>query len=107
VVEWVLGLDEGRYQHILSFFAVDHNASVLCERLTAAFPGVGLSGCTTAGEIVPSGMIDGAILLLEFPHDGVSVYAEVITDLPTVGVDRAGGIMRRLKGQLRPDRANS
>jgi hypothetical protein len=93
------------YHHILAFFAVSHDATALCAQLTKAFPGIGISGCTTAGEIVPSGIVDGAILLLAFPRESFCVHAEVIEDLPTVGMERAGGIVRRLKAELRQDRA--
>ena len=105
VAELAACLAGGDYQHILAFFAVSHDATALCGQLRTAFPGVGISGCTTAGEIVPRGMIDGAILLLAFPRDSFCVHAEVIEDLPTVGMERAGGIIRRLKSRLRPDRS--
>ena len=101
VAELKLALGTSDYQHILAFFAIHFDAEHLTASLTKAFPGVGISGCTTSGEIVPSGMIDGGILLLAFPNDGFRIHAEIIGDLATIGVERAGDIVRRLKSQLR------
>lgn len=98
-------LGPGDDQHILAFFAVHYDAAELALALGAAFPGVAISGCTTAGEIMPQGMVDGGILLLAFPTDNFRVHAEMIGDLSTIGVQRAGDIVRRLKSQIRNDRS--
>ncbi len=98
------------YQHLLVFFAVHFDAAKLSAALALAFPGVAVSGCTTSGEIVPRGMIEGGVLALAFPHDGFCIHADIIEDLGSVGVERAGGIVRRLKSQLRnplPNRTNT
>ena len=107
IAELKAQLGQGTFQHLLVFFAVDHDASALCAKLGSAFPGVGISGCTTSGEIVPSGMIEGGILVVAFPQNGFGVNAEVIEDLGTVGVERAGDIVRRLKSQLRGGQATA
>lgn len=94
------GLGAGDFGHLLVFFAVHYDATELAAALADAFPGVGISGCTTAGEIVPEGMIDGGVLLIGFPSDGFRVHSEIIGDLGTIGVERASDIVRRLKSQL-------
>jgi len=104
VAELKSRLEPGSYQHILVFFAIHFDAVRLSEELACAFPQVGISGCTTSGEIVPDGMIDGGILLIAFPSAGFRIHAEIIGDLESIGVERAGDIVRRLKSQLRNDK---
>ncbi|MEQ1694351.1 MAG: FIST N-terminal domain-containing protein [Hyphomicrobiaceae bacterium] len=94
-------LNPGDYQHMLVFFAVHYDATKLAAALAEAFLGISISGCTTSGEIVPDGMIDGGILLIAFPNDGFRVHSEIIGDLGSIGVERASDIVRRLKAQLR------
>jgi hypothetical protein len=101
VAELSAALGPGPFAHILAFFAVVHDAAALSARLAVAFPDTVISGCSTAGEIVPSGMIEGGILLLAFPRDTFEVHGEVIEDLPDIGIERAGDLVRRLKSRLR------
>lgn len=99
-------LGPGDYQHLLVFFAVHYDAAKLSAALAKAFPGVSISGCTTSGEIVPNGMIDGSILAIAFPTDGFCIHAEIIGDLGALGIERASDIVRRLKSQLRNPQAS-
>lgn len=98
-------LGPGDYHHLLVFFAVHYDAAKLSAALARTFPDVPVSGCTTSGEIVPEGMIDGGILLIAFPNDGFRVHSEIIGDLGTIGVERASDIVRRLKSQLRNEKS--
>lgn len=95
-------LDGGDYQHIVAFFGSDHDAEVLARALVEAFPGVSSSGCSTAGEIGPSGMMQGGLLLIAFPRVGFSVHSELITGIDQFGVERATEAVRRLKTQIAP-----
>ena len=90
------------FQHIIAFFSVEHDSKVLSEALGEAFPGVPVSGCSTAGEIGPTGMIEGGILLIAFPHKGFRLHSELITDIVRFGVERATDAAHRLKEHLRP-----
>lgn len=89
-----------RFQHIIAFFSVEHSGETLVRALGKAFPGVPVSGCTTAGEIGPAGMMQGGILLLAFPREGFRVHSELITDLSRFGVEHATEAVRRLKEKL-------
>ena len=100
VAELKRSLGHGDFHHLLVFFAIHYDAAKLSAALTQAFPDAAISGCTTSGEIVPNGMIDGGILLIAFPNDGFRVHSEIIGDLGTIGVERASDIVRRLKAQL-------
>jgi hypothetical protein len=88
------------FQHIIAFFAIEHDASVLTDALSQAFPGVPVSGCSTAGEIGPFGMMQGGILLIGFPSDGFRVHSELITCIDRFGVEHATDAARRLKAQV-------
>jgi hypothetical protein len=92
----------GDFQHIIVFFGIDHNAELLAKSLGEAFPGVPVSGCSTAGEIGPSGMMQGGVLLIAFPRQGFRVYSDLITDIDRFGVERATDSVRRLKAQVCP-----
>lgn len=106
VAELKAGLGGADFQHIIVFFAVDHDAATLNHALAEAFPGVPVSGCTTAGEIGPTGMMQGGMLAIAFPRRGFKVHSELILDIGRLGVERATQAARRLKSQLsvEPDR---
>ena len=89
-------------QHIIVFFGIDHDAELLAAALSEAFPGIPVSGCSTAGEIGPSGMMQGALVLIAFPREGFRVHSELITDIDRFGVERATDAARRLKAQVSP-----
>jgi hypothetical protein len=93
-------LGSADFQHIIAFFAIEHDAQVLVDALAAAFPGVPVSGCSTAGEIGPSGMMQGGVMLIAFPHDGFRIHSDLITDIDRFGVERATATVRRLKSQI-------
>ena len=92
-------------QHIIVFFSLAHDASDLAARLKDAFPGIPVSGCSTAGELAPSGLIDGGIIVIAFPKTGFRILSEVIEEVDGLGVARAAGIVRRLKSRIGDDRA--
>jgi hypothetical protein len=96
-------LGEGGIQHIIAFFSVEHDAETLVRCLDNAFPGVPISGCTTAGEIGPAGMMQGGVLLLAFPRDGFRVHSELITNITRFGVEHATEAVRHLKAKLGTD----
>jgi len=107
VVELRERLGSGDFQHIIAFFAIEHDADSLVGALTEAFPGVPVSGCSTAGEIGPAGMMQGGVLLIAFPHEGFRVHGELISDIDRFGVERATEAARRLKAQVRPQSERS
>ena len=87
------------FQHIIAFFAIDHDAQLLANALGDAFPNATVSGCSTAGEIGPAGMMQGGVLLIGFPRKGFRVHSELITDIDRFGVERATEAVRRLKAR--------
>lgn len=100
VQEIEAALAGGDFQHIVAFFGIDHDATILATALSKAFPGIPISGCSTAGEIGPAGMMQGGLLLIAFPRRGFRVFSELITDIDHSGVERATEAVRRLKAQI-------
>ena len=92
-------LGDERFQHIIAFFSIEHDAQLLLAQLDIAFPDTPVSGCSTAGEIGPLGMMQGGLVLIAFPERGFRVLSEVIPDANQPGVERATEIARRLKIQ--------
>ena len=88
------------YQHIIAIFSIEHDPDILGAALTAAFPDTPVSGCSTAGEIGPLGMMQGGLVLIAFPEKGFRVLSEVIPDTDDAGVEQAAEIARRLKTQI-------
>ncbi|WP_072397368.1 FIST N-terminal domain-containing protein [Hyphomicrobium sp. CS1GBMeth3] len=90
----------GDFQHIVAFFSVDYDAGALAAGLKQAFPGVTISGCSTAGGIAPSGLLETGILLIAFPKKGFRIHTGIIEDVDAVGVERVGEVVRDLKTRL-------
>ena len=88
------------FQHIIAFFSVEHDASVLVEELKAAFPDSPVSGCSTAGEVGPLGMMQGGLVLIAFPEVGFRVLSAVISHVDVAGVEHASETARRLRMQM-------
>ncbi len=97
------GLGGEEFQYIIVFFAIEFDAGELAEGLAKAFPGVTISGCSTAGEIGPAGMTEGQLLAIAFPREGFRVHAGLMEDISQFGIERANAIVRGLKGQIAAD----
>ena len=100
VAELVRLLGAGPFEHIVAFFSLEHEPEQLSRALRTAFPGVGLSGCSTAGEITPDGIVDGSIMLIAFPVDGFRVHTALIDAAGQQGVERASEVVRGLKARF-------
>ncbi len=87
-------------QHIVAFFCYQRDPAALSAALTVAFPGVPITGCSTAGEITPDGMVEGGIVLVGFPRDGFRIHTGLIENIDAFSVERATQIVRNLKQQV-------
>lgn len=92
-------LEDGVFQHIVAFFSIEHDAKLLTELFRLEFPDTPVSGCSSAGEIGPLGMMQGGIVFIAFPEEGFRVLSDVITDIDTSGLESASEIARRLRIQ--------
>ena len=52
---------------VLFFCSSEYNLDALAEEINLLFPGVPVVGCTTAGEIGPSGYLDRSLSGASFP----------------------------------------
>lgn len=77
-----------------------HNAKLVGELFRNSYPHAEISGCSTSGEITPSGMMQGGIVALAFPEAGFRVMAEVIADVDRSGVEHASQLARKLKSRF-------
>ncbi len=97
------GLGPSSFQHILAFFSGYADLEALAKALTNAFPGIPVSGCSTAGEIAPKGLAETGILLIGFPSSSFQIHAALIEGVADNVVERASETARRLKAQIRSD----
>ncbi|MEQ1578400.1 MAG: FIST N-terminal domain-containing protein [Hyphomicrobium sp.] len=91
------------FAHLLAFYSTAYDAGELAAALSAAFPGTPVSGCSTAGEISPSGMTNGGVVLIAFPASNFRVHAGLIDGVGAFAVERASDVVRRLRSKLRLD----
>lgn len=96
-------LGDDDFEHILAFYAIEYEADRVATALAYAFPDTPLTGCSTAGEITPVGMVQGGILLVAFPKAGFRVHTGLIEDIGSFGVEHAAQVVRKLKSQIRND----
>lgn len=82
--------------HSLSAFPTD--ALAIAMRKHA--PGLAHAGCTTAGELLPSGISDGEALALLLPGDRFTVVAAMIERIRSTGMDDIAATVERLKREL-------
>lgn len=100
VTEIAAALGQGPFQHIIVMYSPAHNAKLVGELFRQMFPCAEISGCSTSGEISPSGMMQGGIVALAFPQSGFRIMAEVIADVDRSGVEHASQLARKLKSRF-------
>lgn len=100
VAELKDGLGDGPFQHILAFFSGVADVEPLTAAIQDAFPGIAISGCSTAGQITLSGMANAGVLLVAFPKSGFKIHAGLVEEASRFGVERATDLARRLKNKI-------
>jgi len=63
-------------------------------------PGLPHAGCTTAGEITPTGISDGEALAILLPSDRFSVVSAMIDNIHSTSMDGVAATVGRLKREL-------
>ncbi|SDJ72614.1 nitric oxide-sensing protein NosP [Billgrantia gudaonensis] len=81
---------------VLFFCSAEYPLAELGEALEAAFAGVTVSGCTTAGEITPAGYCRGCVVAIGFDRRAFAVAQALIDDLEGFDLLQA----QRLTGEL-------
>jgi hypothetical protein len=93
-------IDPGRYGQLLVFFAPSIDAHALANGLAAAFPGLPVTGCSTAGEITPEGVAHDTVVALALPRAGFRVVTDIIPDVRGLTVESGAAVARRLRAAL-------
>ncbi len=96
----------GDFQHVIVHFSVDYDAGEVCAEFAKAFPGIPVTGCTTAGEIGPGGMSQGGMVAIVFPKQGFRIVADVIEGVEQFGVERATNTVRKLQARISEGRGD-
>lgn len=93
-------LPSNSFAHLIVLFSARFDPADVVAEVGRAFPGTPHSGCTTAGEITPSGIVDGHIQLIAFEKTRFRVLSTEIEEASTSGVEAASHVARRLKSQI-------
>lgn len=71
---------------VLFFCSPRYDLDALADALNRCFPGVHVVGCTTAGEITPSGYIDGSITAVGFAEPAFATVSVLFRDLKNFSI---------------------
>ena len=86
---------------VLFFCSAEYSLETLGVALDEAFPGVPVSGCTTAGEIAPSGYGRGCVVAIGFDRRDFTVVPALVDDLDSFDLLRAQALVDTLLGECR------
>lgn len=86
---------------VLFFCSAEYDLDQLASALAEGFPGITLSGCTTAGEITPQGYDRGSIAAIGFDRRWFSIRSALIDDLEAVDLPRAQQVVDGLLQECR------
>jgi hypothetical protein len=100
VAELARVIDKSDLGQILVFFSQRYAADELSEAFSRHFEGVPLAGCSTAGEITPSGFSEGTVLVVAFPKKGFNFVSGIIPDVRSLTVERGTEAVRSLRARL-------
>ncbi len=93
-------LGQDQLAFILLFFSPRFGAGDVVSGLQAAFKGVQLFGCSTAGEMTPDGVSDGAIVAVGFLARDFGVRACVFKDLNRFSLRDGQSLVQHEKSQF-------
>jgi len=96
-------IDPSLFGQLLVFFPPELDAEVLAREFDAAFPGLPVAGCSTAGEITPDGIAANTVVAMALPRSGFRVVTDVIPDIRALTVESGASMARQLRTAL--DRA--
>ncbi len=79
----------------------------LAERLRTDLPDLECTGCTTAGELAPEGILDGDVLFVLFPRHAFTISPLVIDDLARGGMGDIAASVAAMREQHALKTANT
>nr|WP_157091529.1 FIST N-terminal domain-containing protein [Methylobacterium nodulans] len=100
VAEVAAAIDGTRVAQLLVFFSPSYGAEAMSAALARRFPGIGVAGCTSSGEISPAGGLDRGLVVVAFPREGFRVVSTVLTGVEQLDVEEAVASVRTLRMRL-------
>jgi hypothetical protein len=101
LVKLALDLGPGPFAAVILFISPEADRAALEAELPAAFPGVPVIGCTTAGEISPEGYAEGEIVAVALPAEVFAVDTLDIDLAQLDGQELIGRLIRARAGLAR------
>lgn len=86
---------------LIVFFSSDRDPAALAEALGRKFEGTRVFGCTTAGELTPSGIQDGSVIAIGLPAADFTVVPCPLLALSALSIKDAQGVARRGLAEIR------
>jgi hypothetical protein len=72
---------------VVCFVCASYDAALFAQEINALLPGVAIFGCTTAGELAPSGWTSHSVVALAFPRRDFAIVAHLVEDLVHFSVE--------------------
>ncbi|ACA17352.1 domain of unknown function DUF1745 [Methylobacterium sp. 4-46] len=86
--------------HLVTFFSPAYGAGAVAGALARHFPGLRVSGCTSSGEISPTGGLDRGLVAVAFPRAGFRVASVLLPEIGHLDAQRAASALRALRAEL-------
>lgn len=100
VKEFHAAVSQPDMELILFFCSSHYDLDVLAKEINSFFPNQQVIGCTTAGEIGPSGYTEHTLSGVSFSADGFIIAAGCIEDLKTINNEKGQTFVNNLLQQL-------
>lgn len=81
---------------VLFFCSAEYDLEVLGRALAQDFAGIGLAGCTTAGEITPNGYGQGCITAIGFDRHGFAIESALVKEIGQFSLTDAQAVVETL-----------
>lgn len=94
------GLDQPNIGLAVFFCSPHYDRAEVSEALRREFDGIALIGCTTAGEIGPSGYEEDGISGFSLAGDDFTIETELISNLQNLEIDQGHHLAQRMMQQL-------
>ncbi|MCW8409334.1 FIST C-terminal domain-containing protein [Legionella sp. PATHC035] len=88
VKEFYAAVHQPNMELVLFFCSSQYNLDAIAKEMNELFPNMKVIGCTTAGEIGPSGYIEHSLSGVSFSSDGFTVAAGHLNDIKNINYDK-------------------
>ena len=86
---------------VLFFCSAEYELDMLSVALEAAFPGIRMAGCTTAGELTPRGYDQGTVTALGFDRNLFAIEVALVEELESFQLTNAQQLVDQLISECR------